>query len=494
MAAEGVDHPAPPPSETGRSAILMGTATAISRGFGFARVLVIAAVLGTTDLGNTFQSSNLVSNVLFELLAAGALSAVLVPSFVDLFRRGREDEAEELAGGLLGVGLLVTGIIAVAGVALAPAIARALTAGVDDPSMAAAQRDLATFLLVFFIPQVMLYAVGAVATAVLQAQRRFTVPAAAPIGNTVVIVAGMITFAVLRDGQAPALDLSSTEKLVLALAGTLGVAAFVGTPAIALRMRGFRLRPRLAHRNPLVTATVRHAAWAGFQNASVGILLASALIVGMGVAGGVVAYYVAYTFFLVPYAILGQSIHDTVLPELARYAGEGDLATFGRVLRSGLDAMALLVVPAAAAYIALGQPIMRVVAFGETTSQGASMMGSALGGLALGLFPYSAFLMLTRASYALGAVAYAGAALTLGVHLARRIGHSLIPRALIRSAPAAGVLGLVAWAGWRAVDPSGRPLQILVLATLGLLGAAAYAAVAHPPSVRRWRAGAGAAA
>ncbi|MBI2200553.1 MAG: hypothetical protein HYU43_01270, partial [Armatimonadetes bacterium] len=131
------------------------------------------------------------------------------------------------------------------------------------------------------------------------------------------------------------------------------------------------------------------------------------------------------------------------------------------MLRSGLDAMALLVVPAAAAYIALGQPIMRVVAFGETTSQGASMMGSALGGLALGLFPYSAFLMLTRASYALGdsrtptsvsvaaavvgsafmlalaprfgpegrlyamglglAVAYAGAALTLGVHLARRI-------------------------------------------------------------------------
>ena len=53
------------------------------------RVLVVAAVLGTTYLGNAFQSANSVSNVLFELLAAGALSAVLVPTFVELLDRER---------------------------------------------------------------------------------------------------------------------------------------------------------------------------------------------------------------------------------------------------------------------------------------------------------------------------------------------------------------------------------------------------------------------
>jgi putative peptidoglycan lipid II flippase len=55
---------------------------------GGGRVLVIAAVLGTTYLGNAFQSSNTVSNLLFELLAAGALSAVLVPTFVGHLDRG----------------------------------------------------------------------------------------------------------------------------------------------------------------------------------------------------------------------------------------------------------------------------------------------------------------------------------------------------------------------------------------------------------------------
>ena len=62
-----------------RSVAGMGAAAAVSRAFGGLRMVVIAAVLGTTYLGNTFQASNSVSNVLFELLAAGALSAVLVP-------------------------------------------------------------------------------------------------------------------------------------------------------------------------------------------------------------------------------------------------------------------------------------------------------------------------------------------------------------------------------------------------------------------------------
>ena len=71
-----------------RAADRMGAVTAVSRAFGFVRVLVIAAVLGTTYLGNAFQAANSVSNVLFELVAAGALSAVLVPDVRAAARQG----------------------------------------------------------------------------------------------------------------------------------------------------------------------------------------------------------------------------------------------------------------------------------------------------------------------------------------------------------------------------------------------------------------------
>src|SRR4029450_8407026 len=61
----------------------------VSRVTGFVRVLAVGPPLGTPVLGNTYQSSNLVSNILFELLAAGLLAAPLVPAFVALLDRGR---------------------------------------------------------------------------------------------------------------------------------------------------------------------------------------------------------------------------------------------------------------------------------------------------------------------------------------------------------------------------------------------------------------------
>ena len=216
--------------------------------FGAVRVLVIAAVLGTTYLGNTFQSSNSVSNVLFELLAAGALSAVLVPTFVQHLNHGDRSGAESLARELLGVAVIVLGAVSLVGLLASGWIADLLTAAVEDPAVRAAQRDLSRFLLWFFIPQVLLYAWGSISTAVLHAQRRFVVPAVAPIGNTLVMVAFLVAFAVVA-GADPGLELSSGEKLLLAGAGTLGVLAFVAIPTAAAWRHGFRLVPRFTRRH-----------------------------------------------------------------------------------------------------------------------------------------------------------------------------------------------------------------------------------------------------
>src|SRR5262249_24204892 len=124
-----------------RAAAGMGAVTAVSRTLGFVRVLVIAAVLGTTYLGNTFQASNSVSNVLFELVAGGALSAVLVPTFVAHLARNDRAEIERLAGGLLGLATIVLGALSVLGVVFAPFLARVLTSGAA-PAVAAQQRHL----------------------------------------------------------------------------------------------------------------------------------------------------------------------------------------------------------------------------------------------------------------------------------------------------------------------------------------------------------------
>jgi putative peptidoglycan lipid II flippase len=485
----------------------MGAITAVSRVVGFVRVLVIATVLGTTYLGNAFQAANSLSNVLFELLAAGALSAVLVPTFVRLIEAGDERAAEEVAGRVLGVALLALGTVSAIGVFGAPLLARMLTAGVD-----ADQRALVTYLLRFFVPQVMLYAAGTIATAVLYAKRRFAVTAAAPIGNTVVMVASLAAFRALA-GPNPGLDLTAAERLWLVVAGTGGVVAFVGLLLAACEVSGFRLRPRRLRRDARVAEVLRHSGWGVVLHTAAGLLLGAAIVAGSAVEGGVVAYQVGWVIFLAPYGVLAQPIHTAILPELVAEARDAGPERVASSLRWSLERMALLVLPATAAMAALALPAMRLVSFGETSGTGSGLLAAAVAGLALGLYPYSAFLLLARGYYALGdsrtpgvvallaaavgvavmgvaAVAFEGAArvavlglghtacycvgtLVLAVGLTRRTGSSLVPAALGRMVGVTAAVGAGAWAvsRWAQGSSPGKLSDLTLLAALGAAGA-----------------------
>ena len=177
------------------------------------------------------------------------------------------------------------------------------------------QIALSAFFLRFFIPQVLFYAVGTVATAVLFAKRRFVIVAVAPIANAVILVATMVCV----PGHARAHTRTSTspraEKLVLAIGGTLGVVGFVGVPTVALLRSGFRLRATLGAVDRELRRLLWLSAWVALQP-DVAVLLGAALVMGNQVAGGVVAYQFCFVAFLAPYAILAQPIHTTILPEL----------------------------------------------------------------------------------------------------------------------------------------------------------------------------------
>jgi putative peptidoglycan lipid II flippase len=493
----------------------MGIATALSRSIGFLRVLAIAAILGTTYLGNAFTSSNYVSNVLFELLAAGALSAVLVPTMVEILDRGDESEAEHVAGALLGRALLVLGIVTVLGVVAAPWIADVLTAGVDDARIAQEQQELATFLLRFFVPQVLLYAFGTVSIAVMYAKRKLVVPSLAPIANTVVIVTGLLVFRALA-GPDPGLDLTTTEKLVLALSGTLGVAALVAVPGIGLRRTGFRLRPRLTRHDEAVSRLMRLSGWAILFHAQIGLLLGAAIILGNSVKGGTVAYQVDWVFFLAPYSVLALPILTAILPDLTRDGGAERFDGYARSLRWAIGSIAMLVLPVTAVMMALAKPGMKVVAFGEAAHEGVGLLAAGMAALALGLLPYCLFQMLARAYYTLGnsrrpaltalsaavvgvvfmlvvapftsgtarvavlglghTVAYLTGSVVLTIGLVRRTGRFFIPAVIWRMVALVVPIGFGMWWVARTIDPSGRLANLALVVGCVVVGGAVYVA------------------
>ena len=490
----------------------MSVATLASRGVGFVKVWVIAAVLGATYLGNTYQASSSVSNILFELIAAGALSAVLVPTFVDVLRGGDDREAERLASGVLGLALAIMAVVSVVGIVFSEPIARVLSSSAPNAAVESQQVALSAFFLRFFVPQVLLYAIGTVATAVLFAKRRFVIVAVAPIANAIVLVSTMVIFRAMH-GPDPSLDLTTAEKLVLAIGGTLGVVGFVAVPTVALLRSGFRLRATLGAVDRKLRRLLWLSAWVALQP-DVAVLLGAALVMGNQVAGGVVAYQFCFVAFLAPYAILAQPIHTTILPELTVDAGSGDMASFADRLRWGLDGMSRLLLPVSAAYVALALPAMRVLAIGNSRHD-ADLFAAVLASLGVGLFTYGTFLFFARAMYALGdsrtpaiiagvsalvgaavmvvgglafehdtakvaalglghSAAYLVGTVVLGAVLRRRIGHGFFPRAFVPALAASCALGGAAWLVERLVEPSGRLADILVLAAIGVVGLGLY--------------------
>src|SRR5919106_2241185 len=123
------------PGALARGAAIQTIASAVSRVTGFLRVVAVAAAMGTTFLANTYQTANTAPNVVFELLAAGVLTSVFVPTFVDYIVRDRAQEGWDAANAMTSVALV--GLIGLALIValLAPAIMWILTLGVSDQAL-----------------------------------------------------------------------------------------------------------------------------------------------------------------------------------------------------------------------------------------------------------------------------------------------------------------------------------------------------------------------
>ncbi|HZN16055.1 MAG TPA: lipid II flippase MurJ [Acidimicrobiales bacterium] len=486
----------------------MTALTAVSRVTGFARIVVVAAVLGTTFLGNTYQSANTIPNVLFELLAAGALQAVLIPTLVRLVDSETTEDADHVAGAVLGLAGVVLAALSLLGILLSPLIMRGLVSGVSDPAVRDAQVRLGVLFLVFFLPQTVFYAAGTVATAALNAKGRFVVPVAAPIVNNVVVIGAYAAFRVLRHGAAPSLDLTLAQKLVLAGGTTAAVIAFCAVPVIAARRVGFTLRPNLDRHHPAVRRLARQGAWAAIYLALTQVLLVVVLLLANRIEGGVVAYQVGFTLFLLPHALFAVPALTALFPRLSRQTGVGDWDGFGESITRGIDAIAFFGLASAAALFALAHPVARLVLYGASAHSAGAVAG-ALRGFAVGIVGYGAFLFLTRAFYALHdartpavanavvvlagsaamVVAFAaaahptvgllaaihsavylvgGAALLAALAIRHRVGLAALGRTVASHAVAAALTGAVMVAVNHTVTPSGRAgaLVTVVLATL----------------------------
>src|SRR4051812_6272665 len=154
-----------------RAALLVAVITVLARTVGFVRVLVFARTVGPSCLGDTYFTANAIPNILFDVVAGGALASLAVPLLAGAVDRNDRDTADRTASALLCWTVIVLAPVLVLVVLFAGPLVSLLTGNGHPGCDAGLEHEIGARMLVVFSPQVLLYGVGIVLTGILQSHR-----------------------------------------------------------------------------------------------------------------------------------------------------------------------------------------------------------------------------------------------------------------------------------------------------------------------------------
>ncbi|MFP3714800.1 murein biosynthesis integral membrane protein MurJ [Puerhibacterium sp. TATVAM-FAB25] len=390
-----------------RGSLLMTIGTAASRASGQVRTMLLVGAIGTLGaVANAFDIANTLPNMLFALLAAGVLQAVLMPQ---IMRAMQAPDGRERLDKLLTLSLLGILLISVVLVVLAPWLVGLFTLG---DTWTSEQRELATVFAYWCVPQVFFYGVFTLLGQVLNARGRFGAYGWAPVANNVVSVVGFGAF-ILLYGSAPDGGIndvggwSTGQTVLLAGTATLGIAAQAAILVGALRRAGFRWRFRLGLRGIGLRTAGKVVGWTigAVVLEQVGVTFlknvtsaASGAAEAADVAGNA-AYTNAMTIYLLPHSLVVVSIVTALFPRMSAAAAAGDVDGVRRDMSTGLRTAGVFSVFSAVVMLVLARPLTKSL-LPTLGPAGVDAGGPVLQAMALGLVALGITVMVKRMYYA----------------------------------------------------------------------------------------------
>ena len=383
----------------GAAAAGVAVVTVASRVVGFGRVAVLSHTVGTSCVGDTYQAANAIPNVVFEIVAGGALASLVVPVLAGAVAAGDRDTASRTASALLTWTVAILTPVALLGMLLAPVLMGLLVGG--DPSCGDAMKHVGGRMLVVFMPQVVLYGVGIVLAGIVQAHHRFLGPALAPLLSSLVVISAYLVYA--AQGATTLTALSRSQELTLSVGTTLGVAVLSLGLLVPARRCEVRLRPTWQF-PPGVGGRVRSLALAGVAGlvAQQLALVVALRLAANGSEGSVVVFQVATAAFLLPWAVLAVPVATTAFPRLTASAENGAEGAYADVAGRSLSAVTLAMLGGVALLVAVAEPAARLLVAGVPGPENVQALTDGVVAFAPGLVGYGLVALLGRALYARG--------------------------------------------------------------------------------------------
>ncbi|MBU6398021.1 MAG: murein biosynthesis integral membrane protein MurJ [Rhodospirillales bacterium] len=466
-----------------RGAFTVGAWTMASRVLGFARDILIAAVLGTGPVADAFFVALRLPNLFRRLFGEGAFNAAFVPAISTILHKDGLRAATEFAEEATAVMALWLGGITILGELFMPWLLYVLAPGFGGHG---GRFDLAVDMSRIMFPYLFFICLTALFSGVLNALSRFAAAAAAPVLFNVFMIAAMLWLAPHMRNAGYALSWGVVVS---------GVAQ-MGLVLWAIRRAGMRfIRPRL-HFSPWIRKLFRRmgpallGAGVTQLNVSIDIIIATLLP-----AGSVSVLYYADRVNQLPLGVIATAAGTALLPAVTKHIALGEAAEANTALNRAFESVLMLTLPAAIGLSVAAKAVMDVAFVrGAFTAHNAVLAGHSLAAFALGLPVFALVKILTPGFYARGdtvtplKIGVAAVALNLGLNLLfmhplKAVGPALAT-SLSSAFNAAWLFGLLVRRGHFSFDaPSRRRIPRILLA--GAIMAAALWGVERflPPGV-----------
>lgn len=331
-----------------RSTGIVALSTLCSRILGLVRDVLMAATFGAVRTADVFYIAFMVPNLFRRLVAEGALTISFVPVYTETLIIEGEDESLKLAQKTMTIQFVVIFLIILPGIIFAPYLMKLFFGRSDSIEIF----NLSVNLTRFMFPYLFFAGFVAFAMGFLNSRGHFFAPAFSPVLLNVGIISGIIIFSHFFEepifGVALGVIVGGVFQLLLQIPYMI--------------KENFKLKFSFDLNHPGIRKIFRMLGPALFGiaiyqiNVLVGNLLATMLPAGS-------VSYIYYTSRLTE-LVLGVfivSIGNVILPEMSRLSLLDDSSKFKKLFSDSVSSALFLAVPASAALIVVGLPVISVV-------------------------------------------------------------------------------------------------------------------------------------
>jgi putative peptidoglycan lipid II flippase len=365
-------------------------AMVLSQVVGLLAKVLTARAFGTGSESEAFFAANRFAEIIFNLVAGGALASAFIPTFTTSLTQENRQSAWKLASAVANLILLVLTLIAALAAIFAPQVVRYILAPgfAGDPAKVA----LTVQLLRIQLPSAVIFGLSGLIMGILNSHQSFLFPALAPSMYSLGWIAGAVFLAPFIGiyGLAWGVVVGSCLHLALQIPALLRLPQRNYFATLGLRIPGVREVARLMGPRLIGVAVVQ-------LNFLVNTYLAS-----LQPEGSLTGISLAFPLMYMPLAAIAQSVAIAALPTFSAQVAAGKQDEMRASLASSLRGVLLMAIPASLGLMVLRRPLVALLyQRGEFTAASTELVAWALLWYAAGLTAFSIVEIISRAFYAL---------------------------------------------------------------------------------------------